>query len=52
MLNRISVYIHNRERIVSASHTIGCGFATRSGHTKDHDKMVQTALHVIIRVEV
>ena len=38
MLNRISVYIHNRENIVSASHTIGCGFATRSGHTKDHDK--------------
>ena len=27
---------------VSASQTVGCRFASRSGHTKDH-KIVQTA---------
>ena len=27
---------------MSASHAVGCGFASRMGHTKDHHKMVQT----------
>ena len=28
---------------VSASHTVGRWFVPRSGHTKDHHKMVQTS---------
>ena len=28
---------------VLASHLVGHGFKTRPGHTKDHQKMVQTA---------
>ena len=28
---------------MSASNAVGCGFASRLGHTKDHHKMVQTA---------
>ena len=28
---------------MSASHTVGRGFASLPGHTKDHHKMVQTA---------
>ena len=39
---------------MSASHTVGRGFASRPGHTKDHHKMVQTAslhcTHVFNRV--
>ena len=40
---------------LSASHTVGREFASQSGHTKDHHKMVQTASlhrHACVRVGV
>ena len=40
---------------VSASHTVGCVFATRLGHTKDHHKNFSNclpALHACVRVGV
>ena len=41
--------------IVSASHVVVCGFASRPGHTKDHHKNGTNclpALHACIRVGV
>ena len=40
---------------VSASHTVGCEFASRPGHTKDHHKNGTNclpALHACVRVGV
>ena len=42
---------------VSASHTVGRGFASRPGHTKGHHKNVTnlhclTALHACVKVEI
>ena len=43
-----SLFQFGRRRVslvisMSASHALGRRFAARPGHTKDHDKMVQTA---------
>ena len=32
---------------VSASHAVGCGFAYRPGHTKDHHKNSTNRLHAL-----
>ena len=40
---------------MSASHTVGCGFTSRPGHTKDHHKNGTNclpALHACVRVGV
>ena len=41
--------------VVSASYAVGCGFAPRPGHTKDHNKNGTNclpAMHACVRVGV